>query len=151
MESPSTSRRPTEARPRNREAQEPEEFANRSKACQRCGSTDVKFKYLNNKKQPRYECRTCRNGVRGSSLFNPFPMRPLHRKGYLKIPALQTMEFMVQVKVCPRCKSSTHVRFLDHNNKSPKHPQYRFREWKLDFSPFSPFKLRVTGSQKGHE
>nr|PNR36422.1 hypothetical protein PHYPA_022273 [Physcomitrium patens] len=81
MESPSSSRRPTEARPRNREAQEPEEFANRPKACQRCGSTDVKFKYLNNKKQPRYECRTCRYGGRGPILVQPLPHEtaPLER------------------------------------------------------------------------
>uniref|UniRef100_A0A7I4EPX6 Dof-type domain-containing protein n=1 Tax=Physcomitrium patens TaxID=3218 RepID=A0A7I4EPX6_PHYPA len=63
-------------------------------------------------------------------------MRLLHWKGYLQIPILEPIEFMVQIKVCPRCKSSTHVRFLDLNNKSPKQPRYRCRKCKLNFSPF---------------
>ena len=97
-------------------AKEPQEFASVQKHCTRCGSSNTKFKYLNNGKitQPRYQCQNCK------SYFQVINHNRKTLKKYLKPKHKDSHELQGLFKVCtsPSCGVQNNATFKYYNNKS---------------------------------
>ena len=97
-------------------AKEPQEFASVQKHCTRCGSSNTKFKYLNNGKitQPRYRCQDCKNYFQVINHNRKTPMK------YLKPKHKDPHELQGLFKVCssPSCGARNNATFKYYNNKA---------------------------------
>ena len=97
-------------------AKEPQEFASVQKCCTRCGSSNTKFKYLNNGKitQPRYRCQDCKSYFQVINHNRKTPTK------YLKPKHKDPHELQGLLKVCssPSCGAQNNATFKYYNNKS---------------------------------
>lgn len=120
-----------------RKAKEPDIYVNMEKKCNLCGQSNIKFKFLNNKKidQPRYQCLDCTLSKGKPHFFNPFPIRKYIHNGYAKLLKVETDELKKLSKVCDKCYTINNATFRGYNNGNVNQPRYACKACKRLFSP----------------